>query len=113
MAERTGDPAATRDDPSADAIPPGGGTVVADVAPTADKLVGQTLDGKYQILERIGSGGMGVVYRAKHSMIDRIVAIKILHAQHSGQEDLLRRFQHEARVASKLSHPNAVRIYDF
>jgi len=74
---------------------------------------GQVLDGKYQILEKVGHGGMGIVYRARHILMDREVALKVLHTHLIESEEFLKRFKHEAQVASKLNHPNAVMIYDF
>jgi serine/threonine-protein kinase len=71
------------------------------------------IDGKYEIVEQIGRGGMGVVYRAKHTLMDRVVALKVLHPHLVENEEFLKRFRHEAQVASKLNHPNAVMIYDF
>lgn len=76
-------------------------------------LVGEIVDGKYRVISQLGSGGMGAVYKAEHSMMDRVVAVKVLHPHLVENEDLLRRFQHEARIACKLTHPNAVSIYDF
>ena len=74
---------------------------------------GYLVDGKYEIIEKVGHGGMGAVYRAKHTLMDREVAVKVLHSHLVENAEFLRRFQHEAQIASKLHHPNAVMIYDF
>ncbi len=70
-------------------------------------LGGQTL-GKYQILERLGRGGMATVYRAYQSGMDRIVAVKVLHQQHTDDPSFVERFRREARSAGALRHPNIV-----
>jgi len=79
----------------------------------AQSLEGLLVEGKYQVLEKIGHGGMGVVYRAMHTLMDREVALKVLHSHLVDSEEFLKRFRHEAQVASKLRHPNAVMIYDY
>lgn len=81
--------------------------------PIAIDLSGRTIDGKYLVIEQLGRGGSGVVYKAEHTLINRLVALKVLHAHLVQNEDSLKRFHHEARVASKLNHPNAVLLYDF
>src|SRR5256885_1261570 len=68
--------------------------------------------GKYKIIELVGEGAMGVVYRARDSVLDRSVAIKILNDSIARQDDLRRRFLHEAQAAASLQHPNVVTIYD-
>ncbi len=81
-----------------------------------DRLIGAQLDSKYKILERLGGGGMGVVYRGEHTLMDRVVAIKVLRSQlieDGEQEKFFARFQQEARASSKIQHSNAVAIYDF
>lgn len=82
---------------------------------TADSLIGSVLEDKYEILEKIGSGGMGAVYKAKHLLIGRIVAIKLIHASLIDTEDdvLLKRFEQEAKTSSRIEHPNAVTIHDY
>ncbi len=70
------------------------------------------LDGRYEILERVGAGGMGVVYRARRLMLDDLVAVKALAPQ-SGSGDDRSRFLLEARAAAHIRHPNVVEIYDF
>lgn len=75
--------------------------------------VGAIVDGKYRLIEKLGDGGMGIVYKAEQSAIDRSVAIKLLHRHLVESEEFLNRFHHEARIASKLRHSNAVVIYDF
>lgn len=75
-------------------------------------LVGTIFDGKYEIIERIGRGGMGAVYRARHSLMHRTVAIKVL-AAHAEEDELFERFKREAKAASSIEHPNAISIYDF
>ncbi|MFC2469455.1 MAG: protein kinase, partial [Negativicutes bacterium] len=70
------------------------------------------LGNRYEILEHVGSGGMADVYKAHDIVLDRIVAVKILHSQLASDEDFLRKFQQEARGAAGLSHPNIVSIYD-
>ncbi len=92
--------------------PPTGGKETENATSTQFE-VGLVIEDKYQILEKIGHGGMGVVYRARHTLMDREVALKVLHPHLVENEEFLRRFRHEAQVASKLNHPNAVMIYDF
>lgn len=70
------------------------------------------LDNRYELIERIGDGGMAEVYRAHDKMLDRFVAIKILHPQFTSDESFVTRFRREAQGAAKLSHPNIVSIYD-
>ncbi|HEY0529898.1 MAG TPA: protein kinase [Gemmatimonadaceae bacterium] len=68
--------------------------------------------GKYHIIELVGEGAMGVVYRAVDSVLDRPVAIKVMNEAIARQEDLRKRFLHEAQAAASLQHPNVVTIYD-
>jgi serine/threonine protein kinase len=68
--------------------------------------------GKYQIIELVGEGAMGVVYRAHDSVLDRNVAIKVMNESIARQDDLRKRFLHEAQAAASLQHPNVVCIYD-
>jgi eukaryotic-like serine/threonine-protein kinase len=75
-------------------------------------LCGQIVDGKYRIEAVIGTGGMGTVYRAVNTIIDRFVAIKVLRRRHVPGSDSERRFQREARIAASIGHPNIVVIYD-
>jgi serine/threonine-protein kinase len=79
----------------------------------ADPFVGRTLDEKYIVEERLGAGGMGAVYRARHLSMDRPVAIKFLHQRFVEDEAARSRFQTEARAAVKLRHANAVSVTDF
>lgn len=75
-------------------------------------LAANTQLGSYQILSRLGAGGMGEVYRARDSRLDREVAIKVLPADFAKEEDRLRRFEQEAKATSALNHPNILTIYD-
>src|SRR6266481_1314190 len=68
--------------------------------------------GPYEILDAIGAGGMGEVYRARDPRLGREVAIKVLPASFSQDSDRLRRFEQEARAASALNHPNILTIHD-
>jgi hypothetical protein len=78
-----------------------------------DPLVGRTLPGGYVILELVGVGGMGRVYRAEQTNLGRTVAVKIIHPHLVGEENAAARFITEARAASRLNHPNSVGIIDF
>ncbi|MCK6591195.1 MAG: protein kinase, partial [Polyangiaceae bacterium] len=78
-----------------------------------DPLIGTTLPGGYQILELIGVGGMGRVYRAEQKILGRTVAVKIIHPHLLGDESASARFITEARATSRLNHPNSVGIIDF
>ncbi len=77
-----------------------------------DKFVGKRLDGRYEIREIIGIGGMAVVYKAYDSIEDRIVAIKILKEEFASNEEFQRRFKNESKAIAVLSHPNIVKVYD-
>lgn len=74
---------------------------------------GVLLNNRYQLLERIGTGGMADVFRAHDQMLDRSVAIKILHEKYSNDKAFQERFRMEGRAAAKLSHPNLVTVHDF
>ena len=90
------------------------GFVVQDAeSQTRDPLIGRTIGGAYVVLELVGVGGMGRVYRAEQSMLGRTVAIKVVHPHLLGDEQSVARFYTEARTASRLNHPNSVGIIDF
>jgi len=74
---------------------------------------GDLLNQRYQLLERLGSGGMAEVYRARDLMLERSVAIKVLRADYSSNQEFQERFRQEARAAANLSHPNIVTVHDF
>lgn len=77
-----------------------------------DNNIGKKLDGRYELLELIGVGGMADIYRARDVQEDRIVAVKILKTEFAGSEEFLRRFRNESKAIALLSHPNIVKIYD-
>lgn len=76
------------------------------------KMIGHILDNRYKILEKVGVGGMAIVYKAQDILLDRIVAVKVLHSKYGNDHDFVVRFRQEAQAAAKLSHPNIVNIYD-
>ncbi|HXE91887.1 MAG TPA: protein kinase [Terriglobales bacterium] len=79
---------------------------------TSELMPGTVIRGKYEIVEKIGAGGMGSVYRAKHLAFNEIRAIKVVSSRLLEDESLLRRFKTEAIITRKLQHPNAVRVDD-
>jgi len=78
-----------------------------------DPLIGKLIGGRFEVISRLGAGGMGVVYRARQVGIDRIVAIKTLLKDRATDEKVVARFKNEARAVSRLNHPNTIRIFDF
>jgi serine/threonine-protein kinase len=74
---------------------------------------GRLLNNRYQLLERFGLGGMATIYRARDTLLDRVVAIKILRQDKDRNPAFEQQFQHEARAAANLSHPNIVTVYDY
>ena len=124
--------AVTPDDTRAETLPPGeyycptcektyrvGGKCPADATRlvqlkiAVDPLLGRELDGKYTIIEKLGQGGMGAVYRGTQHSVGREVAIKVVAPSLMSNADVIKRFLREAKLASKLSHPNAVGVIDF
>jgi serine/threonine protein kinase len=77
----------------------------------ADPYVGRDLANQFRILEKIGSGGMGSVYKAEQPDMRRFVAVKILHPRYLSRADLVSRFRREARAMSHLQHPNTAKVY--
>ncbi|HZG76984.1 MAG TPA: Stk1 family PASTA domain-containing Ser/Thr kinase, partial [Paenibacillus sp.] len=73
---------------------------------------GTTLSGRYELIERVGGGGMALVYKARDTLLNRHVAVKVLRQQYVHDEEFIRRFRREAQSAASLSHPNVVSIYD-
>jgi serine/threonine protein kinase len=78
-----------------------------------DKLVGTTLDGRYQIESKLGEGGMGVVFLARHTVIEKAVAVKVLKREVARDNSTVKRFVQEAKAASRIGHPNIVDVTDF
>lgn len=77
-----------------------------------DRFVGKRLDGRYEIQEIIGVGGMAVVYKAYDNLENRIVAVKILKEEFTSNDEFLRRFKNESKAIAMLSHPNIVKVHD-
>src|SRR4051794_14870409 len=78
-----------------------------------DPLVGRVLDGRYRIDDQLGEGGMGTVYRATHVLMEKPIAIKILRSVYAADDRAVKRFQREAKSASRLDHEHCVRVTDF
>jgi len=90
--------------------------VGVDLFPSAsvpDPFIGRTLNGRYEVLARLGVGGVGVVYQGRQVQLDRPVAIKVLQQSAAASPEWRRRFEREARVLSVLAHPNIVTVNDF
>lgn len=75
-------------------------------------MIGEILVNRYELLEKVGEGGMALVYRAKDTLLNRTVAVKVLRPQFANDEEFIERFRREAQSAASLSHPNVVNIYD-
>ena len=78
-----------------------------------DRLIGQVLAGKYRIDDKIDEGGMGCVYRATHVLMEKVVAVKVLHPALAADDKIVARFTREAKAASRISHPHAISVTDF
>ena len=91
----------------------------SEIAPTqmlkvaADPLVDTIIGERYRILGRIGEGGMGTVFRVEHTLMKKVLALKLLRPEFSNVQDAARRFEREAQSASRLSHPNIISVTDF
>ncbi|OYT72536.1 MAG: hypothetical protein CFK52_04890 [Chloracidobacterium sp. CP2_5A] len=92
--------------------PRDGATLVSAAAALGDPLIGQALAGRYEILSKLGEGGMGSVYCARHRLLGRVDAVKVLRPDASSA-DAGQRFLREAKLAAMINHPNAVVIHDF
>lgn len=75
-------------------------------------MIGQILGNRYELIEKIGGGGMALVYKAKCKLLNRFVAVKVLRPDFTNDEEFIKRFRIEAQAAASLSHPNIVSIYD-
>jgi serine/threonine-protein kinase len=79
----------------------------------ADPLIGRLIADRYRVLELIGRGGMGVVYKAEHARIGKVLALKLLTGELTRDQEQVARFKREALMSSRLSHPNTVQVFDF
>jgi len=75
--------------------------------------LGKVVDGRYRVIEAVGRGGMGVVYKVEHLRMGKIAAMKVLHAELAGDPGVVQRFEQEAAAVSRLNHPNTVQVFDF
>lgn len=76
-------------------------------------LLGEILGGRYELIEKIGAGGMAIVYKAKCRLLNRFVAVKILRPELVEDEEFVYRFKRESQAAASLSHHNIVNAYDY
>src|SRR4051794_22092944 len=86
------------------------GTALGSSHPSVDRYIGTTLEGRYLVEGLLGEGGMGVVYRGRHKVIDKRVAIKILRGEMAADAEMVERFLNEARAASSIGNPHIVDI---
>lgn len=80
---------------------------------SGDPLVGTTVAGRYKVIKLLGEGGMGQVYLAEHSAIEKRIALKVLRAEYAHKGEIVTRFQQEAISASRIKHPNVLDVFDF
>jgi serine/threonine-protein kinase len=99
--------------PAGTLVCPNDGARLIKLAAEHDTLIGRLLDERYEIRAPLGKGGMGTVYRGWQLSVDREVAIKVIHPKLSNDRSAVKRFLREARLASRLSQPNIVNVYDF
>src|SRR4030095_2665478 len=78
-----------------------------------DPFLGKLIKGRYNVISKIGEGGMGSVYLAEQVSIGRKVAIKVLNGSYASDDEFIGRFRREARLAASLNHRNIVTVYDF
>jgi serine/threonine-protein kinase len=93
--------------------PPLAGIATSYIPQQEDPLIGQTLANRYTISKKLGEGGMGAVYLATHTLLDKQVALKILHGEFARKPDLVERFMQEAKAATRIRHENVIDISDF
>ncbi|MDP2605715.1 MAG: protein kinase [Deltaproteobacteria bacterium] len=89
------------------------GAILTEVGATQDKFIGKVIKGRYRVVKRLGAGGMGTVYLAEQLSIGRNVALKVLHGEFARDEEFIKRFRQEARLAATLSHRNVITVHDF
>ncbi len=106
----SGTPAPVTPVPSAT---PGPGASTSYLPQTDDPLIGTTLADRYLISKKLGEGGMGAVYLATHTILEKHVALKVLHGEFARKPDLVERFMQEAKAASRIRHENVIDISDF
>ncbi len=90
-----------------------GATLGISASAADDPWVGRVVDGRYKVLARIGSGGMGVVYRVEHLRLGKAAAMKVLNPDVADKDEMVHRFRLEAQAISRLNHPNIVQTFDF
>lgn len=83
------------------------------VSASRDFWLGRVVDGRYRVVEAIGRGGMGVVYKVEHRRLGKIAAMKVLHRDLASDPEVVGRFHREAEAISRLTHPNTVQVFDF
>src|SRR5262249_4541623 len=113
---RSAAPPSPRIGPARVTAPSCGGPTMSGAAmslPLGDPLLCAVIDGKYQIAERLGAGGMGTVYKAIHVSLGAPRALKVMRRELAGDSALAARFRSEARLAEGLRHPHLVALYDF
>jgi len=102
--------ARSQTDPLADSSVPSADRRLSD---SNAAWLGKVVDGRYRVVEVIGRGGMGVVYRVEHLRMGKVAAMKVLHRDLASDPEVVHRFEREAALVSKLHHPHTVQVFDF
>jgi serine/threonine protein kinase len=89
------------------------GSTLRDSRPASDAFIGKIIKGRYRVIEKLGEGGMAVVYLAEQINVERKAALKILHGHYANDQEFVGRFRQEAKLAASLNHPNLITVYDF